>query len=274
VATSHVTEPEGDSVKPGVMYAAAFFALAACVPEVPVGGTVPLPSGTGGGSFVISNGSTTGGGLWGGTLTFDAEGRLTDYLDSAGWSLTGGTVSEFDADGIVAWGRWTSGTGSGSGAPFGGGSVTVLQYAVAEVTPDLPTISTLARSYTSFDSTRPTVENGGVITTGTVDGVTGTLALDNAANTVSYALTIVVGLHTFSLSGTGTFVSPGTTDVRILGGGTVTSSSGDVSGGWTGLIPYGPLFQAVVYGADGGRVVGNFAFTSDIGTVSGTVVFK
>jgi hypothetical protein len=103
VATSHVTEPEGDSVKPGVMYAAAFFALAACVPEVPVGGTVPLPSGTGGGSFVISNGSTTGGGLWGGTLTFDAEGRLTDYLDSAGWSLTGGTVSEFDADGIVAW---------------------------------------------------------------------------------------------------------------------------------------------------------------------------
>jgi hypothetical protein len=261
-------------VKLRVVYAAAFLTLAACVPEVPVGGTVALASGGGGGPFVISNGSSTAGGLWGGTLTFDAAGRLTDYLDSAGWALNGGTVSEFDADGIVAWGRWTAGSGSGFGAPFGGGSVTVLQYAVSETGPDSTTLSALARSYTSFASTRPTIENGAVITTGAVDGVTGTLTLDNEANTVSYALTVVVGLHVFSVTGTATFVSPGTADSRILGDGTVTSSTGDVDGGWTGLIPYGPLFQAAVYGSDGERVVGSFAFTSDIGTVSGTVVFK
>lgn len=274
MATSRVTDPEGDSVKLGVVYAAAFLALAACVPEVPVNGTVPLASGVGGGSFVISNGTTTSGGLWGGTLTFDTDGRLIDYLDSAGWSLTGGAVSEFDADGIVAWGRWTGGAGTGIGVLLGSGSLTVLSYGAARVTPDGPTLSSLARSYTSFGSTRPTIENGGVITSGPVDGVTGTLTLDNEANTVSYALTVVVGLHRFSVTGTATFVSPGTADARILGGGTVTSSTGDVAGGSTGLIPYGPLFQGVVYGVDGERVVGSFAFSSDIGTVSGTVVFK
>jgi hypothetical protein len=261
-------------VKLSVVFAAAFLALAACVPELPIGGTVALPSGAGGGSFVISNGTTTGGGLWGGTLTFDAEGRLTDYLDSAGWTLTGGTVSEFDADGVVAWGRWTAGAGTGIDTIFGSGSLSVLAYGASETAPDVTTLSTLARGYTSFGSTRPTIENGGVITVGAVDGVTGALTLDNEANSVSYALSVVVGLHVFSLTGTATFVSPGTADSRILGGGTVTSSSGDVSGGSSGLIPYGPFFQGVVYGADGERVVGSFAFTSDIGNVSGTVVFK
>jgi hypothetical protein len=122
------------------------------------------------------------------------------------------------------------GTASGFGAPFGGGSVTVLQYTVAEVGPDSTTLSALARSCTPSASTRPVVENGGVISVGAVDGVTRTLTLDNEANTVSYALTVVVGLHVFSVTGTATFVSPGTADSRILGDGTVTSCTGDVDG--------------------------------------------
>jgi hypothetical protein len=52
-------------VKLHVGYVVVFLALAARVPESPVGGTVPLPSGSGGGPFVISDGSSTAGGLWG-----------------------------------------------------------------------------------------------------------------------------------------------------------------------------------------------------------------
>jgi hypothetical protein len=233
---------------------------------------VPLLSGSGGASFTWSNATTATGGLLGGAYTFDSSGRLTGFADGVGgWALTDGTVADFGADGIVAWGRWSAGT---STHPSVGGSVVLAHYAGSTTAHAIPAgaLASLSRSYTAARSPSPAVVSGTSVQAGSPDTITGSLTLDHAANSFTYSLVVPLGSATHQLSGAGTWVNGSAADARFLGGGTVTG--GGCSGACDGWIPYGPMVQGLVFGATGERAVLGFGFETAAGKVSGVVVFR
>lgn len=205
------------------------------------------------------------GGIWGSqTLTFDSAGQLLQ-IANASWSLsTTPPLPEYGADGIVAWGRWSSGTCTISGV---NPSMAPVSY-IAGARPS--STSAFKATYDVFASTAPTALGGSTML-GTANVVTGTVAYDSGSGNVTVNLSnIVVGGQSFAVTGTvGPFDTTG-----FLGAGTVTSSSGACDAGCTGNITNAPLLQGWFVGATGERVALNYGFTSTIGTVSGAVVLK
>jgi hypothetical protein len=237
----------------------------------------PLESGVGGGAFFGSNGiAAYTGGIWGGTVTFDGDGALTDYTDGAGWSLTGATVSSFGADGIVAWGLWTGGSSSPV-SPLSGSPVKVLHYAVSRSNTSTPVILNLVKSYSSSRSSAPTMDNGGAVVTGSADGASGTISINYPANKIDFNISITIGSHSFTISNSGigsTFLNPGTGNGSFFSDGSVTSSTDSVAG-LVKTVPYAPLVDGAVFGSSGERAVLNYGFYApSVGNVSGAVVFK
>ena len=196
--------------------------------------TIPLASGGGGGAFIYCNGysaagSTYWGGLFSGTVTFDSQGRLTSYYDGSGFNFASTAVAEFGADGTVAWGRWSSGTISGSTNDTGASPI--LHYAVGETTVDPSTLASLVKTYTAFASDAPTIDNGSSLTAGLPNGTTGTLSVNCVSNTLTYSLTITVGGQQFVVSGSGSIPSSssnlfGSSGATITDNGSTVTSPG------------------------------------------------
>ena len=136
-------------------------------------------------------------------MTFDSQGRLTSYYDGSGFNFASTAVAEFGADGTVAWGRWSSGTISGSTNDTGASPI--LHYAVGETTVDPSTLASLVKTYTAFASDAPTIDNGSSLTAGLPNGTTGTLSVNCVSNTLTYSLTITVGGQQFVVSGSAPF---------------------------------------------------------------------
>jgi hypothetical protein len=202
------------------------------------------------------------GGIWGGqTVTFNAAGEMLQ-ISNATWMLsTSSPLPEFRADGIVAWGRWSSGT-STAGGPS---TIAAFSYIIGTQT---PSASNIQATYTAFASTAPTAWSASA-TVGTSDQVTGTVTY--SSGTVSYSLSnISVGGQTFSITGSsGLYATTG-----FLADGAVTSGAGACDAGCGGNITNAPMVQGWFYGANGERVALNYGFTTSIGTVSGAVVLK
>ncbi|MFO0585793.1 MAG: hypothetical protein U0229_26215 [Anaeromyxobacter sp.] len=259
----------------------ALLLLAACGGSSNDGGggtpepVVPLLSGSGGGAVAWDTGGARDGGLLGGSFTFDAAGKMTAFQDGAGWGFSNGTTDDFSADGLVAWGRWTAGT---STHPSLGGTIRQLHYAVTTTPHNTPAsvLATLKRSYTAARSTATTAADASGVTASAPDEVTGTLAVDYAANTATYDLTASVKGQTFRLQGTATFAKGSAGDARIIGpsNGTVTSAGGCTTacGGW---LTYGKNVHGVIVGPAGERAVLGFTVTSPVaGNVAGLVVMR
>jgi hypothetical protein len=241
----------------------------------------PLASGLGGMPIFAQGSYGIGAGLAGVSMVFDANGVLTSWRDST--NVTSGadliTNAESFADGIIAWGRWSNGTATGSLGSSTGNPLGVFHYTAnlsATSTPAL-VLSSLSGTYTAFGSTAPTISDssGVVIQSGSPNSVVGSLNVNFAGGTVGYNLSIPLPSQTFTMSGTANFVTaPPTNDSRFLGGGSITSTGSACSSTCVGVIPYGPDIAGTISGLNGERAGAVYGFSSNLGKVSGAVVFK
>lgn len=234
--------------------------------------TVPIPSGSGG-LGAVNAGPIVGfqGGLLGGTLTFDGAGALTGFTDCcSGPNYGSATVAEFNADGVIAWGRWSGGTRSGS--PL----VHLNYYGFLSSNPATIPIS---GTYNVFASTAPvqlSASGGSVLAVGTSNSVTGSLTANfpgSAGGTLTYNLSIPLGGETYSISGSAAQFST----VSFLGSSsTITSTGGGCTPSCSGTIPFGDAIQGSFAGAGNSRAGANYGFknnSTDV-KVTGAVVFK
>jgi hypothetical protein len=233
---------------------------------------VPLANGAGGlAAAAVTTSGTFSAGLLGSTLTFGASGALTQSIDCclAANNYTAGVSSDFGADGIIAWGRWTSGFG------LGGQPLLTMNY-VAALTANAVTAPNIIRGYASFASTAPVVTSGGaIVAVGTPNTVTGSLTVNftnlTAGGTLTYALNIPVAGQTFNINGSANQFG----GTSFLGSSsTITSTGAGCTPSCAGNIPFGDAIQGVFTGSAAQRAGANYGFNSQIGKVSGAVVFK
>lgn len=240
---------------------------------------VPLASGVGGlAVFAQGPGGFTSG-LLGGNLTFDSNGVLTSFRDgtftSDGYDIT--TNGESYSDGIITWGRWVSGLPAGNVASSTGSPLGVFAYvgSLSSSATSSAVLATLTGTYTAFGSSAPTINSSGtVIATGSPNSVTGNLNANFSAGTVGYNLAIPVAGQIFNMSGTATFTAQSPGDSRFLGGGSISSTGSGCSSTCSGIIPFGPDISGYITGANGERAGTIYGFNSDLGKVTGAVVFS
>jgi FecR protein len=243
------------------------------VPVVPV--LPPLTTGSGGMGFIYSDTMAGAvGGLVGGTTTYNAGGAIVGFVDGTipGNTLSAFTVAESYNNGIVAWGRWTTGTGSGGWAPTT--TQAGFHYYSGQVSPSAIVLSTLNATYNVVGSTAPTsTDASNIVTAGTPNLVTGSLSANFIANAFSYSLTnIKVGGETFSIIGNATLFSGSS----LLGNSsTITSTGGScTSPPCSGNIPSANAFQASFFGANAEFAGANYGFSTSLGNkIGGAVVF-
>ncbi|NJS37631.1 MAG: FecR domain-containing protein, partial [Brachymonas sp.] len=213
-------------------------------------------------------------GLLGGTLTFDAEGRLLEFVDGTGYygyRTTAATISDFGSDGIIAWGRWNGGTKTDGINPTTG--LSHFNYVTGNSGAAVPIVGT----YTVFGSTAPVAINsstGGVSIVGASNSVTGSMSINfpgTSGGSVSYNLAIPLGGQTFNLTGSAAQYA----NTNFLGtSSTITSTGGACANACSGTIPYGDAIQGAVFGSGNTRVGAQYGFSSGIGVVTGAVVLK
>lgn len=232
---------------------------------------IPLPNGPGGVAVASVAGAGFTAGLLGGNLTFNAAGALTQSIDccTSVNNYTAGVSPDFGADGIIAWGRWTSGL-------RGGTTPLLTMNYTTNLSANAVTAPSIVRGYASFASTAPTVTLGGsLVATGAPNSVTGTMTVNfpslTGGGSLSYALSIPVAGQTFSINGSANQFSGtgflGTTS-------TIASTGAGCTPTCTGNVPFGNAIQGFFTGASAQRAGANYGFNSQIGQVTGAVVFR
>jgi len=220
----------------------------------------------------VTAGGSFAGGFLGSTMTFAASGALAQGIDccSPAGNYTAGVSSDFGADGIIAWGRWTSGVGQS------GQALTTMNYVTA-LTANAVTVSSIVRGYVAFASTAPTVTSGGtLVATGAANSVTGSLTVNfgsipGSGGSLTYLLNIPVAGQIFTINGSASQYN----NTGFLGTtSTITSTGAGCATACVGVVPFANAFVGVFTGASAQRAGGNYGFSSQIGTVSGAVVFK
>lgn len=237
----------------------------------------PLASGSGMLAAFYTHSMLAHNGSWmGGTLTFDAAGKLTQFVDTTSTpNISGGTVAEHGNDGYIAWGRWTGGTWDAS-------PMTNMTY-VGNLNSNVPnpSITPITGTYTAFASTAPVaVDYSGGVITGTPNSVSGTLTANftgPSGGTLSYVMAIPLASQTFTINGSAT--QYGT--VGFLGSSSTITTTGlgcDPSG-CHGNIPFGDAIQGIFAGPNAERAGATYGFNAPgLGmsgsNVSGAVVYS
>jgi hypothetical protein len=186
--------------------------------------------------------------------------------------LESGSPVGAQADGVIAWGRWTDGrTRFKDGSDDGSRQVRALHYfGFAE-----PGSGTVLQSYNAFASTAPTVTSSGgvLLSTGVENSAGGALRVvlpKGAAGLATYNLSVPVANQTFSLSGT----AQRTGSHSFAGSGEIRSDGTGCAAGCRGALARGNTVQGAVGGAGNTRAGVVYGFTSGLGLVSGAIVFK
>ena len=214
-------------------------------------------------------------------LRYDGNGALYEYIDTSPLWRAGGTVADSGYDGVIAWGRWTSGSAYFAG--FSSTLQTLHYYATSSTqTSAIPVV----QAYAAFASTAPTLTNassGALLTTGVANSVTGSININftgASGGTATYALSVPIAGEVFNLSGVAAQYN--TTGFR--GAGAIGSVGSGCSSGCYGAMTGYNAIQGEVTGTGNSRVGANYGFTSQQlgeafgaiygGVVSGAVVFK
>lgn len=240
----------------------------------------PLPPGPGGlvGVYHSAYGGAVQGGLLGGTASFNATGGLTEFVDTNTTPhFHSATLAEYGSDGVIAWGRWSSGSvDNGSTTPL-----SALHYVATSAT--YPVATPIVQAFASFASTAPTMVNnstGALVQTGTPNSVTGTLNVNFFSTTggsLSYALNVPIGGETYTMTGTAnqfsvtSFLGNPDTSVTSSGSGCALGCSGN------NVIPYANGFQGTFTGTGSNLRAGatyGFEAQGATVTVTGAIVFK
>ena len=137
--------------------------------------------------------------------TLDPAGRLVSFDDPPGSTASGGTsVAEAGNDGVIAWGRWTSGTTAGSGPnalrAFSGNDS--FHYMVGIPTSDADMVALanggVTATYSFAGGTAPTTDRGGI---GTLNSAS--LTARFAASAVDVNFNLSVPGTSYTVSGVG-----------------------------------------------------------------------
>ena len=216
-------------------------------------------------------GETQGGAVLGyRQYTGSALVGLTEKADDKGKQfLEKPTLAEAHSDGSIAWGRWTDGKGDSPGVAKG--ELTSVHYFTFAGTPTLPVL----KSFTSFGSTATTVTaaKGQLVGIGGENAASGTLQVTFASvvgGFASYNLSVPVSGQTFSL--TGTALQTGT--YGFAGPALITSTGSGCASLCTGALGGGNAVRGMVGGTGSSRAGLVYGFNSNLGTVSGAMVFK
>ncbi|MDP9045430.1 MAG: hypothetical protein M3O01_11570 [Pseudomonadota bacterium] len=208
-----------------------------------------------------------------GAATFDSNTALTSLndLDKGKKMLDKGVPAEANADGIIAWGRWTGGDSKINDASGNGkGKLATLHYFAFEATPTQPAVGT----FISFASTAPTIQSGGqLVATGSPNGASGSFnsaLLTATGGSATYSLTVPLPSETFTLTGTATQTS----QFGFSGVSLITSTGQSCASGCTGSLGSNVSVIGLIGGAQGNRAGITYGFDSRVGNVSGVIVFK
>jgi hypothetical protein len=235
----------------------------------------PLPSGVGGVTVVShENGGALGAATLNGWRSFEGL-SLTEVREgqNAGRRLLEqGSPVGAQADGVIAWGRWSDGRADfKDGAAAGDGQVRALHYfGFAQ-----PGSGPVLQTYNAFASTAPTVTSstGVLLSTGvenTAGGVLRVALPTGTAGLATFNLSVPVASQTFSVSG----VAPRTGTHSFAGSGVIRSDGTGCAAGCSGALAGGNTVQGVVGGAGNTRAGVVYGFSSGVGLVSGAIVFK
>ena len=200
---------------------------------------------------------------------FDGSGGLKafDAVEGVGGSsvlsVRGVTVGAL-SDGIIGWGRWSSGSVSDwGGTPYG---IQDTHYVVGIPTPaaDIAALGGIIATYTLSGFTYPTAYNSGsgITTVGTLP-VTGSLTADFGGGGVSGNMNIPIGGNNYAMTWSGFGIS-----------GANFGGSGSVSGG--GCSGCSSSISGFFAGAGASRagLVYQFGTGGSLGTVSGAAAFS
>lgn len=163
-----------------------------------------------GGVFPTNNGViTSGDAIFSGTA-------LAAYATDGAEGFAGQVVAESAMDGVIGWGRWTSGLFSGSCCGESG-TLQDFHYVVGKPTSSTEMLALGGTAtYSLLGGTRPTGNDGG--TPGTLNS--GALSVNFGAGTVGVALNYTYGGNAYDIS------SPSAASFNYLSGSAFFSGSG------------------------------------------------
>lgn len=240
---------------------------------------IPIPDGAAAFAIAAVTGpGTFTAGLLGATVTSAPTGAITQAIDccTPANNFTSGVSTDFGADGIIAWGRWTGGTKGVANPPA---PLITMSYVAGSNSTAISSALTpsIVRGYASFASTAPMVTSGGtIVATGASNSVTGTLNVNfpnwaSGGGTLTYVLNVPVSGQTFNINGSAAQL--GTSGSFLGSASSITSTGTGCATACTGNIPFGDAIQGFFSGPGATRAGANYGFTSTIGQVSGAVVF-
>ena len=182
--------------------------------------------------------------------TFSPANELIDFDNGTATATT--IAGAFSVDGVIGWGRWSSGNSSS-------GSLIDFHYVTGVPTPsaDLTALGGVTATYNLIGYTLPTAQDG---TVGQAPSGTLTASFGNASfnSSLSVNLTVPIGGQTFSVSGGTTFPSQSMPQTFSF----YTGGSAAVNGFFAGA---NAAFAGIAYKIE------NF---SEMGNITGTAAFK
>lgn len=211
------------------------------------------------GGTLVSGFSLQGSATFSGSVLSTMDG--TDMGAEGAYVAKAGSVAEAHQDGIIGWGRWSSGTLVDVNCGSCDTALMNLHYVVGKPTSsvELAALQGTVGTYTVSGATAPTSALGG-FTGGTV---TGSMTANFSNGNVTVSLNVPIHTYHLALTGSGSITNPGQMS------GSLSCSGGDCSGG-------GGYFSGLFAGAQAQRAgISYYSATGlDIGKVSGAAVFS
>lgn len=199
------TRPRLSPAQPGELALAAFSTSENRNPNGSLAAVAGLPSGPGytlafAGYNVTDSTLMTPATRSGVTAQFDAGSTLLSAV-GGGSSFAAGVIDGgFSADGVIGWGRWSTGTATGVSGSSSLVDVKDLHYVVGRTTgvSDLAALAGITATYNLIGYTTPTATDGSV---GGAPSGTLTASFGATLMSVAVSLSVPYAANTYSISG-------------------------------------------------------------------------
>lgn len=135
------------------------------------------------------------------TAQFDGASVLASATGGGSTFTASSLVGGFSADGVIGWGRWSTGTATNVGFSTSLVDVKDLHYAIGKTTAtsELAGLAGLTATYNLIGYTLPTSTSG---TVGGAPSGTLTASFNASLMSVSLNLSVPIGANTYNISGT------------------------------------------------------------------------
>lgn len=144
------------------------------------------------------------------TAQFDGSGTLSSATGGGSSFVASNPAGGFSADGVIGWGRWSTGTASNVGGSSSLVDVKELHYVIGKTSAasELTALAGLTATYNMIGYTLPTSASGSV---GGAPSGTLTASFGATLMSVSLNMSVPFGANTYSISGSTLSASLGPT---------------------------------------------------------------